>query len=208
MSDTMKSLDDFVPQGRESGSSVALWSDGRLLFALAGTRFECPPGELFYMGIGGHRLAGEDWAACALREVREEIGAEVDLIDSPETWLVSADRGDSRIEVSDHPRPLALFEMKSPGPDDTRGTYHIAVYEANLRDQSLELSIEEVRAVLALTPTQVVWGPETRPTLRELIDNGALVMTTVTGLDVDTCVFPIGSAQALAHVLRHTKLDI
>ena len=208
MSDTMKSLDDFVPQGKESGSSVALWSDGRLLFALAGTRFECPPGEMFYMGLGGHRLADEDWAACALREVREEIGAEVDLIDSPDTWLVSTDRVDSRIEVSDHPRPLALFEMISSGPDEIRGTYHIAVYEANLRDQSLELSIEEVRAVLALTPDQVIRGPETRPTLRELIDDGALVMTTVTGLDVDTCVFPIGSAQALAHVLRHTKLDI
>ena len=98
--------------------------------------------------------------------------------------------------------------MISPGPDDTCGTYHITVYEANLRSQSLELSIEEVRAVLALTPAQVVRGLEARPTLRELIDDRARVMAQVTKIDTKVRVFPIGSAQALAHVLRHTKLDI
>ena len=79
MSDAFRSLGELIPQGSETGSSIALWNEGRLLFALAGTRFECPPGELFYMGIGGHRLAAEDWATCALRETHEETGADVDL---------------------------------------------------------------------------------------------------------------------------------
>ena len=74
----MPAINDLVPGGAEAGVGLALQDDcGRYLFLLAGTRFRCPPGELFYAGIGGHREKGESWPACALREAQEEIGADI-----------------------------------------------------------------------------------------------------------------------------------
>jgi hypothetical protein len=58
----VKTIADFAPDTVESGVGLALQDDeGRYLFFLAGTRHGCPPGELFYAGIGGHREEGEGW---------------------------------------------------------------------------------------------------------------------------------------------------
>lgn len=198
------SIEEFIPKGAESGASLALWDNGRLLFALAGTKFDCPPGELFYMGIGGHRLSGEDFPTCARREAREEIGVSVKLIDSDETWLVSADRVESRLELSEQPRPFALYLMTpSNRTADTPGPYYIAVYQATLCHPPSRPTSDEVRAVIALTPGQVVRGLCRRPTLSELISEGAGVIASAEEIGADVRLYPIGSAQALAYVLRN-----
>ena len=63
-SQMIRSIEDLIPEGAEAGASLVLRYGGRLLFAVAGTQFDCPPGELFYMGIGGHRICGEDLPSC------------------------------------------------------------------------------------------------------------------------------------------------
>ncbi len=202
-------LEDFIPSAAECGASLSLIDDdGRLLFALAGTKFDCPPGELFYMGIGGHRLSCEDFPTCARREALEEIGADVHLVDCGETWLITADGVESRLELADQPRPFALYLMaNSVHTDDSQRTYYIAIYQATLLDPTFSLETEEVRAVIALTPDQVVRGLCRRPTLGELIEEGAGVIASIGEIDEDVRVYPIGSAQALASVLRDTRAD-
>ena len=74
-------ISDFVPSGTESGVGLALRDEqGRYIFFLAGTRHSCPPDEIFYAGLGGHREAGESWVDCAYREAEEEIGTDVKII--------------------------------------------------------------------------------------------------------------------------------
>jgi len=89
----IRSIDDFAPQGVEAGVGLALQDDaGRYLFFLAGTRHHCPPGELFYAGIGGHREEGEYWMACTQREACEEIGVGVEILSADRTWHIPVDR--------------------------------------------------------------------------------------------------------------------
>jgi len=111
----MKSIADFCPRDAEAGVGLALQDDkGRYLFFLAGKRHRCSLGELFYSGIGGHREAGEDWLVCARREALEEVGADVDILSAPITWHIPCHRPAGQVEVTDRPRPLALYEMIHP----------------------------------------------------------------------------------------------
>ena len=198
-------LNDHIPRDAESGAALALRDDqGRFLFALAGTRFDCPPGTRFYMGIGGHRLLDEDLPTCAHREAMEEIGADVDIVDSDHTWLISQGRLPDCLELSDRPRPYALYLMPRPGSSEHSAlSYHIAIYLAELPAGPGQLSGEEVSAVIALTAEQVVRGLHARPSLDELVTDGAEVVAQVGQLDGRLRVYPIGTAEALAHVLSH-----
>lgn len=74
-------INAFVPAGVEAGTGLALRDDhGRYIFFLAGTRHNCPPGELFYAGIGGRREPGEDWITCVQRAAQEEIGTDTAVV--------------------------------------------------------------------------------------------------------------------------------
>jgi 8-oxo-dGTP pyrophosphatase MutT (NUDIX family) len=197
---------DLVPAGAEAGVGLALQDEqGRYLFFLAGTRHRCPPGELFYAGIGGHREEGEDWMACVRREAQEEVGTDVDVLPSPATWHVLHDGPARRIEVTDDPRPLALYEMVHPSGTPWAGAvYRIVIYRARLHGTPRDLPPEEVRGVIALTEEQVVRGLEGPVPVGELLEAGA-GWVAGKALDPVLRLYPLGTARALGHVLAESK---
>ena len=199
-------IDDLVPEGAETGVGLALQDSlGRYLFFLAGTKFDCPPGELFYAGIGGHREEGETWIECAHREAIEEMGVDVELIPSHDTWVVSSDGEAERIVVSDEPCPMALYRMIHPESAPRAGeTYHIVIYRAALLEPPSNLPIEEVRGIIALTREQVIQGPNLRSSISQLINEGAEIVSLAGPVNLGTRIYPIGTAAALAFVLGRT----
>jgi 8-oxo-dGTP pyrophosphatase MutT (NUDIX family) len=203
----MQSIADFCPRGAQAGVGLALQDDrGRYLFFLAGKRNFCPPGELFYAGIGGHREDGEDWLACAHREALEEVGTDVDILSAPVTWYIPRHRPARQVEVTDRPRPLALYEMiHPPGTPCAGEVYRIVVYQARLNSLPRNLAEDEVLAIVALTREQVIRGPSWKPTLAELLDEGAQIVASGEPLDGQTRLYPLGTASALAYVLRRMQ---
>jgi 8-oxo-dGTP pyrophosphatase MutT (NUDIX family) len=199
---------DFAPKGVEAGVGLALQDDNeRYLFFLAGRRHHhCAPGELFYAGIGGHREAGEGWLACAHREVNEELGTDVEILPASVTWYVPRQGPVQRISVGDRPRALALYEMVHPrGTPREGGVYRIVIYRGRLLGEPKELQLDEVRAVIALTAEQVVRGPEVKPTVAELLEQGAVLVAGAEHVDPELGLYPIGTARALARVLAEEQ---
>jgi 8-oxo-dGTP pyrophosphatase MutT (NUDIX family) len=202
----MDSLADFCPQGAESGVGLALQDDeGTYLFFIAGRRHHCPPGERFYAGVGGHREAGESWLACAHREALEEMGVDVEILSAPETWHMPHDGSARRAELTDRPRPLALYEMiHPPGTPRAGEVYQIVVYQARLQSLPVSLPADEVLAIIGMTREQVIRGPERRPTLAALLDEGAQIVASAEPVERQIHLVPLGTARALAYVLRRT----
>jgi 8-oxo-dGTP pyrophosphatase MutT (NUDIX family) len=203
----MQSIADFYPQGAEVGVGLVLQDDeGRYLFFLAGSRHYCPPGERFYAGIGGHREPGEDWLACAHREALEEVGTDVEILSAPETWYIPHNDPARQVEVADRPRPLALYEMiHPPGTPRAGEVYRLVVYPAQLDGLPRNLPENEVLAIIAMTQQQVIRGPERKPTLAQLLDEGARIVASTGPLDAETCLYPLGTASALAYMLRDVQ---
>jgi 8-oxo-dGTP pyrophosphatase MutT (NUDIX family) len=205
----IRTIADFAPESTEAGVGLALQGDSEsYLFFLAGTRHRCLPGELFYAGIGGHREAGEDWVTCAQREAKEEIGTEVDIVPASVTWHVPQHGPVQPVEVSDQPTPFALYEMvHPPGTPRAGELYRIVIYKAHLLDKPKDLPPDEVQAVIALTEWQVIQGLEGRRTLAELLDEGARLVAGAEYVDLQIRLYPLGTARALAHVLRHLRFE-
>ena len=203
----IQSLADFCPEGAEAGVGLALKHDQeRYLFFLAGPRHCCPPGELFYAGIGGHLEPGEKWLECAHREALEEVGTDVEILPALETWYIPQEGPAQRVELCDRPRPLALYEMiHPPGTPRAGELYRIVVYQARLAGPPEKLLEDEVLAVIALTQEQVVCGLERKPTLAELLDEGARIVARAGPLDEQIRLYPLGTGRALAHVWRHLQ---
>ena len=203
------SISDLVSEDVESGVGLALEDEtGRLLFFIAGTKFQCPPGELFYAGIGGHRLEGEDWQACAHREAIEELGTDVDVLSSQTTWNITAGGDVSELDVSDECKPIAIYEMVHPPHTRRAGrTYYIVIYRAILREVPSKLPLDEVRAVIALTSQQVLQGIGTQKSLADLLSTGATILSEAEHVERSTRLYPIGTAAALAALLRSIEFQ-
>jgi 8-oxo-dGTP pyrophosphatase MutT (NUDIX family) len=200
----MDTIAAFVPPGAEAGVGLALQEpDGRYLFFLAGERHQIPAGELFYAGIGGHREGEEDWLACAQREAHEEVGAGVEIISADVTWYLPHDGPAQPLDVRDRPQPLAFYEMIHPSGTPREGElYRIVVYRARLMRPPQQLQAREIRAVVGLTAEQVARGLERRPTIQQLISEGATIVAGRENLGLDLTVYPLGTARALAEILR------
>jgi 8-oxo-dGTP pyrophosphatase MutT (NUDIX family) len=203
----IRAIADFAPEGTEAGVGLALQDDSeRYLFFLAGTRHHCLPGELFYAGIGGHRETGEDWLACAHREAKEEIGTEVDIVPASSTWHLPQQGPVQQVKVGDQPRPFALYEMVHPPGTSREGeSYRIVIYKAHLDEKPKDLPLDEVQGIIALTEGQVIRGLEGRPTLAELLDEGARLVAGQKHVGLQVRLYPLGTARALAHLFRHIR---
>jgi len=205
----IRTIAAFAPQDAETGVGLVLRDElGRYVFFLAGPRHDCPPGELFYAGIGGHRETGEDWLACAHREALEEVGADVDILPAHTTWYVHQDGRVERIEVDDQPRPFALCEMIHPaGTPRAGGLYRIVIYKAQLDGKPSDVAQDEVLGVIALTEAQVIRGIEERPTVSDALTAGASLLAGEARVDPGLRLYPLGTATALGRILRHAAAD-
>ena len=198
----IRTIDDFAPDDCEAGVGLILQDEkARYLFFLAGTRHNCPPGELFYAGIGGHREAGEDWLECAHREAREEIGTDVEIMSAATTWHIPRHGPVQQVELSDRPRPLALYEMiHPPGTPRPGELYRIVIFAARLSGIPRDLPPDEVQGVIALTKEQVVQGLHRKPTLAELLGEGAKLVAGGEDVYPQLRLYPLGTARALAQL--------
>lgn len=203
----LRNIADFAPPGIECGTGLALQDEtGRHIFCLAGVKYQGPPGELFYAGIGGHLERGEDWLSCIHRETKEEIGIDLEVISSPVTWHVPQNNRVQNVNVIDYPRPFALYEMVYPlGLPKAGQLYFIVIYQALLPAKPLIFSKDEVGALIGLTTKQVISGINRKPSLEELKNEGTSIIEGDTRLDMQTRVYPIGTALALAHIFRADK---
>jgi hypothetical protein len=66
---------------------------------------------------------------------------------------------------------------------------------------------DELQGIIALTKEQVVRGLERKPTLSELLNEGALLLTEGSYLDRQIRLYPLGTAIALAHILSFINLE-
>ena len=207
----IRTIEDFLRTSNESGVGLALQNDdGLYLFFLAGTRHQkyCPPGELFFGGIGGHLEEGENLIACAHREAKEEIGTDIDILPSSVTWYVSPNFTIERLELNEIPQPYALYKHVYP-PEISRVSryYHIAIYKAQLIGIPGELPQDELQGVIGLTADQLIYYLDRKPTMEEMIYDGVQLIGGE-HLDWRLRLYPLGTPRVLGSIFRYVnRLD-
>jgi 8-oxo-dGTP pyrophosphatase MutT (NUDIX family) len=139
---------------------------------------------------------------CAHREAKEEIGTDIDVLSSSTTWHVPHNSLVEQVELSDKPCPFALYDMvHPPGTPRAGGHYYIVIYTARLEGMPGDLEQDELQGVIALTTEQVIQSLDNKPTLAELLDDGALLVAGGEHFDRRIRLYPLGTARALAHIL-------
>jgi hypothetical protein len=140
---------------------------------------------------------------CARREAQEEVGRDIEILPASVTWYLPQQGPVQQVEVRDRPRPFALYEMIHPADTPRAGQlYRIVIFKARLRGAPRDLPPDEVLGVIALTEAQVAQGLARKPRLVELLDEGAALVAGEERIDSQVRLYPLGTARALARLLR------
>ena len=200
-------LEELIPAGAERGAGLVLEYDGRYLFFLAGSRYDAG-GSTFFAGIGGHLEGEETWIECIQREAVEEIGTEVELVDSGTFYQIMANDRVIRMNLTDplnSARPAALLEILVPAdaPWSKTGeaySYFVAVYRSRLDKEHLPVPAD-VDGLILLPADLILESLQETLTLADLLLRGAeLVEKEHTPRDI--VVYPFGSARAMALLMQ------
>jgi 8-oxo-dGTP pyrophosphatase MutT (NUDIX family) len=162
-----------VTAGQPFCAGVIAMVAGRLVVTLARDH---APGDGFIRvgGVGGGQEPGETVVECALREAREELGVDVELVSSPRTYIDDLDGHVRAARCTDPMRPLVFWSTPRPdprphGPGLPEGpTLYGAMYLARL-DREPEPG--DVDALLLTTASEASWRlVEQGTTLGEALD--------------------------------------
>jgi ADP-ribose pyrophosphatase YjhB (NUDIX family) len=200
----------ILPKNAEIGVGLAINYGNHYLFFLAGERHNCPPKEIFYAGIGGHLEKGESLLECAHREAKEEIDADIEIINSPITYYISKNSKIQEINVKERIKPFAVYEMIHPKGTPNEGKlYYIVIFKSRLVSLPKNLKRDEVQGIIALTEDQIIKSLTRKSTLGEIKREGATIVAGAERISDETALYPIGTAKALAYIfLTHRKLNL
>ena len=124
----MPTLTDLVPGGGRRGAGIFARHEGQFLFV--GERAQRAEGELACIRVGGGCRPEESLADCAVREAREEIGCEVSLQHSHQTFVVDERIGMTAHSLEEAPAPLLVYTRPVPG--ESAPCYHNAIFSGSL----------------------------------------------------------------------------
>jgi hypothetical protein len=104
--------------------------------------------------------------------------------------------------VEDRPSPLALYEMiHLPDTPKAGELYRIIIYRARLLTFPTDLQADEVQGVIALTKPQIAHGVKQKPTLSQLLAEGARIIAEIEPIDPEVRLYPVGTAKALGLIM-------
>jgi len=194
---------DIIPEKAEIGVGLALKDGNEYIFFLAGSRHNCPRGEMFFAGIGGHLERGENLVQCAEREAAEEAELEIEIKDSHPTLFISREGEIKNIQVEERIRPWILYTMfHPPGTPRAGQEYYIFIFQAGMKNVPGQLHPEEIGGLIALAPREVINSLQGKKKWRDFKRAGARVIAGGEKLSEETLLYPLGTARALATVLN------
>lgn len=131
-------------------AGVTIFDNGRLLFALSteeawtadGTQIKIP-----VQSVGGGMEAGENMLECAIREAKEEIGVEVEIVHSPITYFQDENGNSMQVILDEDPAPICyqrrISEQKTPYKSGLPAgdILHLGLYIAHLKGKPKPVDI-------------------------------------------------------------------
>ncbi len=195
-------LNEYIPFDSERGTGLILKHRDLYLFHVSGRKHLTKPGERFFAGVGGHCEAGESFIDAVQREAIEEIGRNVRIVHSAKTYLVASEGEIIDILKFSLFAPKMIYKMIDFHRNRLEDkTYFIACFEAEIADDCpFDLDPEEVSALIAIPAELLIQSLERKIEAKDIVDSGGMIVAGY--LEDDTHLFPLGTAVALAHLLK------
>lgn len=194
-------LDDLIPYDSEKGAGLLIKVGPHYIFQVSGEKHNILNGERFFSGIGGHVEASESFVEAAIREAIEEIGTEVELLNSEKTYYLKHTGQIIELSLDEEITPLMIYEMVHPeGTPKAGKLYYIVIFIAELKGDISELNYWEVSALLGLKKEQIAEYVDKKVSIEKILEQGGVVLRGK--ISAGTKLFPLGTAAAFGKVIR------